>query len=356
MSAFLTSLASVADQYGQAKESARQEKQQIAEKAQRMDVEQAYLQLARQAEARQRESEQARIAQGDIIKVGNRLWSVSKGKFIDPQQPDPMMHLREFIKTLPPDIQKGATARAQAIAEQDPNDPKGVITEVMRYADEAQRLAQAEANRREDTKTRHQEHEEDVKNQHEFQQQQRRELEAFQRNMVDWRLQEKAKQMNPQERQIYDSVRGMEPMINRTVTFLEQTKDASGKPLKDENDLVFGNRSALMQHLRFKGYQFGQSQEAATQQLIKNAAALQIMGAAPWRNIAGRSKYSYEVIIQHLPRPTDTPGQLYDKITWLRDNVIPDVKQSLAGYETPGGSGSVGGAGASDSDPLGVLK
>ena len=46
--------------------------------------------------------------------------------------------------------------------------------------------------------------------------------------------------------------------------------------------------------------------------LIKAAAALQVMGAGPWQTL-GRGKYMYETIVQHLPDPKDTPTLLYDK-------------------------------------------
>ena len=343
MSAFLTSLASLGSQFGQAKDEVRQEKEAREQKLHQMNVEDAYLQIAKQQQERQDQELEYRKKSGDLIEFKDgRIWSVSQGKFIDQQRPDPMVTLRKFVETLPPDVQKGARERAQAMVEANPGDLKGAISEVMRYADEAQKEsmrradeAQKESMRRADEATRHKEHEEDRKDTQEFQRQQRRELEAFQKNMIDWRLADKQKYMTPQERQVYDTIKQVEPSVTRTIDYLEQTKNSDGQPLKEENNYIFGDRSALMQHLRLRGYKFGTKQEDITQNLIKNAALLQVLGARPWMSM-GRGKYMYEVVSQHLPQPSDTPAQLYDKLTWLRDNVLEDAKQSLAGYVSPG--------------------
>jgi len=331
----LTALGSVANQYGEAQDAARQEKEARAEKLRGLDVQDAYLQLAKQADARQQEELETRQKQGDILKVGNRLWSVSKGKWVDSQPTDPLEHFKKLISTLPKETQEGATGRVQSILETDPGDPKSAITEGMRYIDaqkaEANRREdanKAEENRRADAHTRETERRDDKKES---------ELanERLQKMMVDFRLQERQQYMTPVERQAYDSIKQVEPSVNRTIDFLEKTKDADGKPLKEENDTVFGNRSALMQHMRFKGYKFGVKGDDITQQLIKNAAVIQVLGARPWMSM-GRGKFVYETIAQHLPSPTDTPALMYDKLTWLRDNVLADAKDSLSGYVEPG--------------------
>src|SRR5437660_2572658 len=103
MSSFLTALTSIGSQYGEARNEAREEKQARSDKLRSLDVQDAYLQLARQAEQRQQKSQDEAIKQGDLLKLGNRLWSVSKGKFVDPQQPNPLDSLKEFISTLPPE-------------------------------------------------------------------------------------------------------------------------------------------------------------------------------------------------------------------------------------------------------------
>jgi hypothetical protein len=346
MSAFLTSLTSIANQYGQAKNEKREEDFGRNAKLRALDAQDAYLQIAKQQEERAAETQRQAIAKGDLMKIGNRLWSVSKGKFVDTDQPDPMNHLREFIKTLPPDVQKGAASRAQAVAETNPNDPKAVITEVMRYSDAQQAeknrredAATAETNRRTDARTRETERRDDK-------QESERANERLQKMMVDFRLAEKQQYMTPQERQVYDTIKQVEPSVQRTLDFLEQTKDSDGKPLMSENAYVFGDRSALMQQLRFRGYKFGEKQEDISQQLIKNAALIQVLGARPWMTM-GRGKFIYETIAQHLPSPTDTPANMYDKLRWLKDNVLEDAKGSLAGYVHPGGA-------SEPNNPLGI--
>lgn len=128
--------------------------------------------------------------------------------------------------------------------------------------------------------------------------------------------------LTSQEQAVADGIKQVSPMIDRLVNFIEKNK------LQDQNGWVFGDNSALSQHLKFYGYQKGKAPDASSSELIKDAAAIQVQGAKPLMTM-GRSKYMYETIVQHLPQPTDTPKLLYDKVTWLRDNVIENAKDSL---------------------------
>lgn len=355
MGAFLTSLASIANQFGEAKEGARQEKEAQAEKLRSMDVQDAYLQLAKQADARQQQELDTRTKQGDLLKVGNRLWSVSKGGWVENKPADPLGHFKKLISSLPQDIQEGATGRVQSILEADPGDEKGAITEGMRFLD----AQKAEANRREDANKAEESRRTDAHTRETERRDDKKESEAanerLQKMMVDFRLAEKQQYMTPQERQVYDTIKQVEPSVQRTIDFLEKIKDSDGKTLKDENDAVFGNRSALMQHLRFKGYKFGVKGDDITQELIKNAALIQVLGARPWMTM-GRGKFIYETIAQHLPSSTDTPSLMYDKLVWLRDNVLDDAKTSLSGYVAPGGAQQPNTPSGGNNDPLGMLQ
>lgn len=145
----------------------------------------------------------------------------------------------------------------------------------------------------------------------------------------------KTKFMNTQERQLWEQLKTVDPMVDRLKNFIESHN------LQNENGLIFGDRSALRQHLRYQGYTFGSKQEPITQELIKDAASIQVMGAAPWMRL-GRGKYTLEMITPHLPRPTDTPANLYDKIIWLQENVLQDARNSLEGLAPPGGQGAGG--------------
>lgn len=364
MSAFLTALTSIGSQYGEAKDQARQEKLATEQKVRALDSQQAYLDLARQAEQRQQQQFEYQKKAGDLIEFKDgRIWSVSQAKFIDPQRANPMDTLKQFISTLDPSIQKQVGARAYTASELYPNDPKAALTEVLRYADKADADKRAEEKWNREQKEREKQANDARKDQQNFRRDMMQDQHAFEQQMIDYRLQERYKYMTPQERQTFDTIKQVQPAVDRTIQFLEQTKNAQGGNLKDEDAYVFGDRSALMQHLRYRGYKFGKAQEDITQQLIKNAALIQVLGARPWMTM-GRGKYIYETIAQHLPSPTDTPKLLYDKLTWLRDNVLEDAKQSLAGYVQPGGGEYQpnGGTGATPSpdvnsnDPLGVLK
>lgn len=139
--------------------------------------------------------------------------------------------------------------------------------------------------------------------------------------MAQHNMKTKAK-LTGQEQGVGDAIKTAQPMVDRLVKYLEDNK------LTDQNAWVFGDHSSLMQHMRFYGYQKGKAPEAISSELIKDAAAIQVMGAKPWMTM-GRGKYLYETIVQHLPQPTDTPKLLYDKVTWLRDNVLQDALQAL---------------------------
>jgi hypothetical protein len=74
-------------------------------------------------------------------------------------------------------------------------------------------------------------------------------------------------------------------------------------------------------------------------ELIRNSAALQVMGAAPWIQI-GRGKYLFEAISNHLPNTEDSPKLLMDKLKFLH-GVIENSKKSLGVTEEdtrPGGN------------------
>lgn len=144
MSAFLTSLASIGAQYGGAKDEARQEKEARADKVRRMDVEDAYLQLARQGEERSKAATDASIQRGDLIKVGNRLWSVSKAQFVDAPQSDPMADLKEFISKLDPKLKTRAESHARMASKAYVNDPQGYIQDELKYVDDLQKRQETE--------------------------------------------------------------------------------------------------------------------------------------------------------------------------------------------------------------------
>ncbi len=62
--------------------------------------------------------------------------------------------------------------------------------------------------------------------------------------------------------------------------------------------------------------------------IFENAALLNVIGASIWSRL-GRSKYTFEAIRQHLPNPTDTPKLMYDKVKWLKENVVPAAQEAV---------------------------
>lgn len=129
------------------------------------------------------------------------------------------------------------------------------------------------------------------------------------------------RKLNAQENRVLDLANQTEPKVGQLKKLIE---DAG---LTGSNDWVFGDRSALMQHLRMFTYGKGVAPDKLGGDLIKAAAALQVMGAGPWMQM-GRGKYLFETIKQHLPSPTDTPQQLYEKAIFLQ-SILDEAKGSL---------------------------
>jgi hypothetical protein len=146
-SAFLTSLAQLGSQVGDASNEARQEKAATAEKAQKMDVEQAYLQIAKQSEARQQQEQDYRKKAGDLIEFKDgRLWSVSQGKFIeDRQQSDPLEHLQKYYATLDPKIRDKARANTEALTAGYAHDPRQLVEKSLEYTHQLTQRQETEA-------------------------------------------------------------------------------------------------------------------------------------------------------------------------------------------------------------------
>ena len=179
MAAFLTSLAQIGSQVGDAKNSVREEKAATAEKAQRMDVEQSYLQIAKQAEARQQQEREDRLKAGHYMNVNGRLFDVVNRKWVETQQPDPADTLNTFLKTVDPKVRQRAQAAAEAVLETDPGHPKAAIAEALRIVDESHKEDQRQA----EEKVKHTEHEADVSNTRQFQHQEHEDSRAFQAQM-----------------------------------------------------------------------------------------------------------------------------------------------------------------------------
>jgi hypothetical protein len=330
----LTGIGNVANQYGEAKNEKSSEDFARAEKLKQMDVQQSYLQLAKQQEERQAQEFEFRKRAGEIVPLPDgRYWSVSKGAIIEEPRADPKELFRKVLAQADPRVQKAMGLKLPILTEENPYNEKELMKSVMATLHQEEEDVNkkdaadlAEKNRKDDAEA----HRKEIET---FEREERKSREANQlavtKIMTDYRLNEKAKFMTPQERQQYESIKSLEPMATRLRKFLEDNK------MTEENNYLFGDHSALMQHARAAGYKGGVKQEPKTQELIKDAAAISIMGAAPWVRI-GRGKYTLEQIQQHLPKQTDTPANMYDKVTWLQDEVLENAKSSLAGLTPPG--------------------
>lgn len=337
MSAFLTALTSIGSQYGEAKDQARQEKLDIARKAQAMDVQQSYLDIARQAEARQAEAQKASEARGDLIKIGNRLWSVSKAKFVDPQQVNPTDSLKQFIATLPPEAQAGASARAKAALEADPNNPKSALEAVMSYAN----AQQAEMNRRQDAATRERERREDsvtaLSNRRQDEQTRRLDRLTDRRDLMKF-----AKDLSGQKPSA-DEIRRADLATN-----VNENLDALEEIVKRRPEL-FGPMHGTLTMLRGK---IGTSDEdISSLEQIRDNLGRALQGAHGMRSATGVLAAGNSV----LNNFRNNDKAVLSAIRRARSSVqtfINDVDRKTGG----GGTGATPSPDVNSNDPLGVLK
>lgn len=145
MAAFLTALASVGSQLGEAKEEVRQEREARAEKQHRMSAEDAYLELARQGERRQKEEMEFRRKAGDLIQFPDgRMWSVSQGKFIETSKIDPMVTAKRVLDGLDPRIKARAQNDLQTRIEAEPYKPQDVLKEWLKSVESMQQHLETE--------------------------------------------------------------------------------------------------------------------------------------------------------------------------------------------------------------------
>jgi hypothetical protein len=120
-----------------------------------------------------------------------------------------------------------------------------------------------------------------------------------------------------QDRQVLESSKQIISSIDDLLPILEKRKNQGGVG------------SAIGQRAQFEAYKHGiQPSDPDLTKIFENSALLSVIGASLWSRI-GRSKYTFEVIQQHLPQPTDTPSLMYDKVKWLKDNVVPAAQEAI---------------------------
>lgn len=145
---------------------------------------------------------------------------------------------------------------------------------------------------------------------------------AVEQYMEENNLKAKVK-LNAKEQNLLDVTKQISPKLDQLKSIIEK----SG--LEKEN----GAWDVIMQRGRVLGYKYGMKPEQTRADIIKAAAALQVMGAAPWMQL-GRGKYMFETISQHLPKATDSPALLYDKVNFLQ-SIVDEAQESLPQTDAP---------------------
>lgn len=120
------------------------------------------------------------------------------------------------------------------------------------------------------------------------------------------------RKLNTQERQSLATAQQMRGGVARMVSTIESAG------LQNDNSPI----TPFINWIEYSKTHF-EPDDPVRAQLIKDAALIGLQGVAPFIRI-GRGKYIYEKAQQHLPQPNDSPKLLYDKVKWLRDNVIDD--------------------------------
>lgn len=151
---------------------------------------------------------------------------------------------------------------------------------------------------------------------------------AVEEYMEDNKMTAKVK-LSPQEQRLKDVIQQIDPKVSQLEKIITDNK------LQEEG----GIGASASQHYQFGKYKMGIKPDQTHADLIKAAAALQVMGAAPWMQI-GRGKYMFETISQHLPTPTDSPALLYDKAQFLK-GIIDEAKQALPDSGSNSGQGDI---------------
>lgn len=123
--------------------------------------------------------------------------------------------------------------------------------------------------------------------------------------------------LNAQEQRELDAIKVVKPNITKLQDVITKAGALGQNSIAD----------MVRARGQFMEYQAGKMPEGPRKDMIKAAAALQVMGAAPWVAL-GRGKYMYETIVQHLPKPTDTPALLNDKLNFLR-GIMEDAESTM---------------------------
>lgn len=359
MASFLTALANIGSQYGEASEGARQER--LAQRSQE-------LQQQAQMRGQQIQEEQLRMAQQNQQFAQQRQqMELQEHRFIDlfpkmaPQR-DASGHLRKqvwdilkpggagWVTVQLPGTQSLPGAAGSAFdaltAGLSPDDVKRVkavydntftetgdeqkaIDHIVPIVDKLQQAKQSREDREAAATRTQAEINARAKESERFRESILAQNQQFQRGMVPYRLEEKAKQMNGKERDAYRNMNLAEPRVMALKRYIEENN------LQNQGGIL-GKYGALNMHGQFMLYQKGMMPDPVLANLFKNSSFLGMIGAAQWTAMLNRSKYTYADIRQHLPAATDTPALLYDKVSWFANDLLPDVQNSLAGLVPPG--------------------
>lgn len=127
-----------------------------------------------------------------------------------------------------------------------------------------------------------------------------------------------------------DAIKKVTPVVSRLRALIE----------KNRLQGVNGYMDIINAQKNWQLYSHGKKPAEPYAMMIKDAAALRIMGAAPWVTI-GRGRYLFDEIQKHLPNPAwDTPALLYDKMQFLQ-GILDDAQAGLTSDVQGAGPGEM---------------
>lgn len=351
MASFFQALGKLAEDYGNAKLRKQQQDREQSVLAHNQAVQDIYTRLASQREQRlaQEDTLRKQQYQNELQDIGlptftadgktyRQMWSPSQGKVIKIESggaDDAMGALRDIVQQDPRfKDQLGPFAASSLKAHG--GDAKSALRDVL---EERNRL-RSEIEKREDASQRERDRQQDYSQHLADRREDAAQREKDRREEEKQRLEDRKsfkdyvsastdkRKLNSQEQGLLDLTKQIEPKLDQLQKILEDNK------LTDKGGIL----DVAKAQKNFREYQIGLKPDDVSSSIIKAAAALQVMGAAPWMKM-GRGKYLFETIKQHLPSPTDSPALLYDKVQFLR-SIVDEAKQSLPNQD----------------DPLGVMK
>jgi hypothetical protein len=138
-----------------------------------------------------------------------------------------------------------------------------------------------------------------------------------------------ARKLNNQQLQVFETLGQMSPILDKFTKGINKYIELN--PDYEDDTGWAGVTNWLSAKVTAGVYRAGaEPSDEARAELMREAAALSVMGAAPWVRI-GRGRWTYEQIQQHLPQIGDTPAKMRENAKFLGE-IASDSLQEIQQY------------------------